>query len=210
MGAARNNDAIDFTDNDISQLGGFPLFPRLHSLLLAQNRIVNIQANVSANIPGLAILVLTKNRISELADLDPLQGCKNLVHLSLLENPVTSKEHYRHWIIYRLPTVRFLDYQRVTRAERLKATSLFGTADEPTELATKIMGIKSKNFILPTHTNGESESVKERIWTDEEKRKIRAAIANAGKLEDLAKLEKAFAEGKIPAWVLEATEAMGS
>ena len=92
MGAARDNDAIDLTDNDIAQLGNFPLQPRLRTLFLAQNRISNIQANLSSSIPNLTTLVLTKNRITELADLDPLSGFKKLVYLTLKDNPVISKE----------------------------------------------------------------------------------------------------------------------
>jgi hypothetical protein len=37
-------------------------------------------------------LVLTGNNLQELADLDALQGFEKLVHVSLVENPVTSKE----------------------------------------------------------------------------------------------------------------------
>lgn len=92
MGAARDNDAIDLTDNDIAQLGNFPLQPRLRTLFLGQNRIANIQANLSSSIPNLTTLVLTKNRMSELAELDPLGGFKKLVYLTLKDNPVTSKE----------------------------------------------------------------------------------------------------------------------
>lgn len=92
MGAARDNDAIDLTDNDIAQLGNFPLQPRLRTLFLAQNRISNIQANLSSSIPNLTTLVLTKNRISELAELDPLGGFKHLVYLTLKDNPVTNNE----------------------------------------------------------------------------------------------------------------------
>jgi Leucine-rich repeat (LRR) protein len=92
MGAARDNDAIDLTDNDIAQLGNFPLQPRLRTLFVAQNRIATIQANLSSSIPNLTTLVLTKNRISELAELDPLGGFKKLVYLSLKDNPVTTKE----------------------------------------------------------------------------------------------------------------------
>jgi Leucine-rich repeat (LRR) protein len=61
-------------------------------LFLAQNRISNIQPNISTSIPNLATLVLTKNRLTELADLDPLAGFKKLVSLTLIGNPVTSKE----------------------------------------------------------------------------------------------------------------------
>src|SRR5688500_5361340 len=88
----QENDAIDFTDNDIVHLANFPLFPRLRTLFLAQNRVQNIQANLSQVIPNLTTPVLTRNRIAQLSDLDPLAGFKNLVYLSLLGNPVANKE----------------------------------------------------------------------------------------------------------------------
>lgn len=47
-------------------------------------------------------------------------------------------QHYRYWVVWRCPTVRFLDYQKVKQAEREKAAELFGTADEPTELASSV------------------------------------------------------------------------
>jgi hypothetical protein len=88
----QDQDAIDFTDNDLSSLGNFPFFPRLRTLLLARNRITHIQPTLATSIPGLKNLVLTANNLSELADLDPLRNLDRLTHLSLLENPVTRKE----------------------------------------------------------------------------------------------------------------------
>ena len=88
----QDNDAIDLTDNDIAQLANFPLQPRLRTLFLAQNRIANIQPNLSSSIPNLQTLVLTKNRVTELADLDPLAGFKKLVFLVVTGNPVAAKE----------------------------------------------------------------------------------------------------------------------
>lgn len=35
---------------------------------------------------------MNSNSIQELADLDPLAGCKELTHLVLMDNPVTRKE----------------------------------------------------------------------------------------------------------------------
>ncbi|KAF2677139.1 U2 small nuclear ribonucleoprotein A [Lentithecium fluviatile CBS 122367] len=204
MGAARDNDAIDFTDNDIAQLGNFPLQPRLRTLFLGQNRISNIQANLSTSIPNLTTLVLTKNRLAELPDLDPLGGFKKLVYLSLIGNPVTSKENYRYWLIYLVPSLRYLDYAKIRDVERSKAKELFGTADEPTELATTIKGTKSKGFVVPSFANGDADApAKERIWTEEERAKMRAAIKAAGSLEEMARLEKDWMEGRIPAYVLE-------
>ncbi|KAH6613959.1 U2 small nuclear ribonucleoprotein A [Boeremia exigua] len=210
MGAARNNDAIDLTDNDIAQLGNFPLQPRLRTLFLGQNRISNIQPNLSTSIPNLQTLVLTKNRLTELADLDPLGGFKKLVFLCVIGNPVASKENYRYWVIWRCPTIRYLDFAKVKDVERKKAEELFGTSDEPTELASKIMGVKSTGFVAPITNGADSSYNKDRIYTDDEKSRMRAAIQAASSLAEMAKLEKDFAEGRIPAHILAGGTAMES
>ena len=108
--------------------------------------------------------MLTANNIAELADLDVLSTFPKLTHLVLMENPGTRKEvwhsqdwpwleiysvtnstiilqHYRPWVLWRCPTVRFLDYQKVKDAERKKAKELFGTAAEPSALASKVCNL---------------------------------------------------------------------
>lgn len=117
-------------------------------------------------------------------------------------------QNYRYWVIWRCPSVRYLDFAKVRDAERKKAKELFGTAEDPTELASKIMGMKSKGFVVSTFTNGGDTPTKERIWTEEEKSRMRAAIKAAGSLAEMAKLEKDFAEGRIPAHILEGGDAM--
>lgn len=88
----QDQDAIDFTDNDITILSNFPLSPRLRTLLLARNRVNSIQPTLATSIPNLTTLVLTSNNFGELADLDALRHFSKLTHLSLLENPVTRRE----------------------------------------------------------------------------------------------------------------------
>ena len=126
-----------------------------------------------------------------------------LTHLVLLENPVTSKENYRHWILYRCPSVRFLDFQKVRDAERSKAKELFGTASEPTALASKIMGIKSRAFDPGVATNGVSGGGKNgRVkLTDKERRRVEEMIRNAKSLAEITQLETALNEGRIPGGV---------
>lgn len=124
--------------------------------------------------------------------------------------------------------MRFLDYKKVKQAERTKAEELFGTADEPTELASKvgllppikwlseeayllgltdaiqIMGIKSSTFIVPT-SNGTATSgskVKRLKLTDKEKQRLQEKIKKAGSLEEIMQLEKALNEGRLPSGIL--------
>lgn len=50
------------------------------------------------------------------------------------------EQNYRYWVLWLCPTVRFLDYQKVKDAERQKARELFGSAEAPTELASRVSG----------------------------------------------------------------------
>ncbi|CAG8970799.1 hypothetical protein HYALB_00001586 [Hymenoscyphus albidus] len=202
LGVAGPHDAIDFTDNDIQFLGGFPLSPRLRTLLLARNRVSGIQATLAQSVPNLSMLVLTANDFKELADLDGLGACRGLVHLVLSENPVTRKDHYRSWVIWRCPTVRFLDYKKVKDEERNRAKELFGTVEEPTELASRTMGVKSRTFDTPS-ANGIAAAQTNKNYrvklTDKERKKVEELIRNAKSLQDIQRLEKELNEGRVPA-----------
>lgn len=199
LGAAGPHDSIDFTDNDIQVLGNFPLSPRITTLLFARNRVSSVQPSVAHSIPNLRNLVLASNSFAELADLDVLATFKRLTHLVLTDNPVTKKENYRYWVIWRCPTVRFLDYQKVKDAERQHAKKLFGTLDKPTKLATEIMGIKSSG-LGPAVADGPSDSSRlSRIkLTDKEKKRLQEMIKKASSLEEIIRLEKMLNEGRLP------------
>ncbi|POS77374.1 U2 small nuclear ribonucleoprotein A' [Diaporthe helianthi] len=204
LGVAGPQDAIDFTDNDIQVLGNFPLSPRIQTLLLARNRVATILPTLPNAIPNLKNLVLASNQLAELSDLDVLGKFVRLTHLVLADNPVTRKEYYRYWVVWRCPTVRFLDYQKVKQAEREKATELFGTAEEPTELASKIKGIKSQTFTVST-TNGEAtggSKMKRLKLTDKERQRLQERIKKASSLEEIIRLEKELEEGRLPAGIM--------
>ncbi|KIW00438.1 hypothetical protein, variant [Verruconis gallopava] len=203
--ASRDQDCIDFTDNDISVLGNFPLSPRLQTLLLTRNRISSIQPTLYRSIPNLKSLVLTQNRIVELADLEPLSRLEKLTYLILNDNPVKTKENYRLWVIWRCPKVRFLDYQKVRDAERQKANELFGSMEEPTALAAKILSIKSKaTFDVAPTANGSSSSREIRVkLTPKERKRVEEMIKNAKSIREMEELERMLSEGKIPGGVLD-------
>jgi len=86
---------------------------RLRTVLLANNRISVLSQSLHLSVPNLTTLVLTNNNISELGDLEPLKDVKSLKYLSLLGNPVREKKWYRDWLVWRIPGLRVLDFQRI-------------------------------------------------------------------------------------------------
>lgn len=178
---------------------------------MARNRVSSIQPSLANSLPHLTTLVLTANNFAELADLDVLATFRQLTHLVLLDNPVSRKENYRYWIIWRCPTVRFLDFKKVKDTERAKAKELFGTASEPSALASKVMGVKSRAFdVAPTNgttTSASSKNYRVKL-TDKERKKVEELIRNAKSLQEIIRLEKELNEGRVPAGAQDADDAM--
>ncbi|KAI1820820.1 L domain-like protein [Xylaria intraflava] len=207
LGVAGPQDAIDLVDNDIQVLGNFPLSPRIHTLLLARNRVSSIQLTLANSIPNLMNLQLESNNLSELADLDPLASFRRLTHLVLRDNPVTKKEHYRYWILWRCPSVRFLDYVKVKDAERQHAKELFGTTESPTDLAKAIMNVKSRILDAPSSLeNGAGASnlsvrMSRIKLTEKERKRLQDLIKRATSLDEITRLETLLKEGRLPAGI---------
>ena len=59
-------DAIDFSNNEIRKLDGFPLLRRLKTLLVNNNRICRIGEGLDQALPCLTELILTNNSLVEL------------------------------------------------------------------------------------------------------------------------------------------------
>ncbi|KAJ3022099.1 U2 small nuclear ribonucleoprotein A' [Thoreauomyces humboldtii] len=196
------NDVIDFTDNDIRRLEGFPTMPRLKSLLLANNRISRIDVELAKQLPNLVALILSNNLIEDTGDLDPLGAFENLVWLSLTDNPVATRKHYRHYVIHRCPKVRILDFRKVKEKERQEAAALFSGPDGialAASLSSKHAG--NKNAGSNTFEPGEALKRASKPFqgpSPEEAAKIRAAIAAATTLDEVTRLEKLLTGGVVP------------
>lgn len=125
-----------------------PVFVMFWSLLyiLFLIQIIRIGEDLVSSLPNLETLILTDNNIAELKDLDPLIPLNKLSFLSLVRCPVTLKMNYRLYVIGRMPQVslhqllnlvyylvfifirffiqlRFLDFKRITLAERKQGRS---------------------------------------------------------------------------------------
>jgi len=205
LGVARDqHDAIDFTDNAIVTLGNLPLLKRLHTLLLANNRIQSISPSIHLSVPNLHTLVLTNNNILELGDLESLKELKHLKYISLLGNPVQEKRWYREWLCWRIPSLRVLDFQRIRDKERTQAKALFVTAEGlPTALATTISTTISAPSTAATLTMDEPKAATVlgkagRLMSKEDREKIKAAIDKATTIEEVRKMERSLREGYLP------------
>jgi len=189
LGATLNQfDTIDFSDNDIRKLDNFPLLPRLKNLIFNGNRIMRFADKIDESLPNLTSLVLTNNSVQELADLDPLTTFVHLENLSLLFNPVSTKPHYREYLIYKMPNLRVLDFRRIKQKEREDAKAFFKSKkgkDIRKEIAQKV-------------SIADYEDSLRKYQTEEEINEIKRAIQNASTLEEIERLNQILRSGHIP------------
>lgn len=89
--------------------------------------------------------------------------------------------------------------------ERAKAKELFGTAEEPSALASKIMGIKSRTFDVPSAAPADrapgDKAIRVKL-TDKERKRVKEMIREAKSLQEITRLEKELNEGRIPGGAL--------
>ena len=86
-------------------------------------------------------------------------------------------------------------------AERQKAKELFGTEAEPTQLASKIMGVRSRTFDVPATRDGSTapeKSMRVKL-TSSEKKRVEKMIREAKTMQEITRLERELNEGRIPA-----------
>uniref|UniRef100_A0ACD5WBJ4 Uncharacterized protein n=1 Tax=Avena sativa TaxID=4498 RepID=A0ACD5WBJ4_AVESA len=86
LGATEDQfDMINLSDNEIVKLENFPHMNRLGTLLIKNNMITHINPTLGEFLPKIHTLVLTKNCLTTLAEIDPLASLPSLKVLSLLD-----------------------------------------------------------------------------------------------------------------------------
>lgn len=152
-----------------------------------------ISENLEEYVPNIESLVFTGNQIEELGDIDPLYTLENLSTLCLLHNPITAKPHYRPYIIYKLPQLRLLDFQKIRNKEREEAKALF-KSKKGKELQKEIAK-RAKTFVPGGNLNNIPQT---KGLSEDEMRKIREAINRASSLEEVERLQQILQSGQIP------------
>jgi len=129
-------DVIDFSDNEIKKLDNFPFMTRLNAIIMNNNYVVRVANNIGDYLPNLTTLILTNNRIVNLSELVSIASLKKLEVLSLVENSVILKTNYRLYAIYKIPTLKWLDFRKVTRTERDESAKYFKSSQGKQFLAS--------------------------------------------------------------------------
>uniref|UniRef100_A0A7S1ZH85 U2A'/phosphoprotein 32 family A C-terminal domain-containing protein n=1 Tax=Trieres chinensis TaxID=1514140 RepID=A0A7S1ZH85_TRICV len=227
LGATRDQfDAIDLSDNSIVRLENFPRLNRLESLYCSSNDVEGADGrNLGANLPQLRNLYLDRNRITSLGVLKELgENCKHLECLSLRGNPITSRQHYRLYAISSIPTLKILDYARVTKAERDRADRLSrsaagaalesdvraearadarrnaknngrgGTEDESGGVKTFEPGVGP----MGDDGTGAGAGVMAKAFTAAQREAIRKMVENAASPEEIERIEGCVRRGVFP------------
>ncbi|CAM9314416.1 unnamed protein product [Pylaiella littoralis] len=186
-------DAMDFSDNEIKKLENFPRYKRLSSLLFCNNHISKISEELGTSLPNLSCLILTNNKLSTLAELKGLGTCTNLKMLSLLHNEVVNKQYYRLYVINLVPSLKQLDFQKVTVKERESAARLAKSQAGQ----TMMQDVAKQAEKAKTFTPG-APAAEEQKLTDEHRAIYADRIAKATTVEEIEMLSKKIQAGIIP------------
>lgn len=203
LGATENQfDSIDFSDNAVVRLEGFPKLPRLSALYLNNNRISRIARQLEDAIPRLEWLILTNNKLTNLVDLEPLQTLPRLKYLSLIDNPVTKQPGYRLFMINRCKKLKVLDFRKVKDAEREEAKKMFEGQNAPAPTVATFEPEEELAAATGKKAGGEGEPSIRKGPTPEQVMAIKAAIAAASTLDEVRRLEDALTTGQLPSELL--------
>lgn len=173
-------EVIDFTNNLLVELANIPEgFRNLEVLLLANNSISRVEGIPNDN--SIRSITMAHNNLSSIEHI--WRNFGSLENLILEGNPVTEREHYREFMAWLLPSLRALDYARITDAERKKGEEIFGTdRDDWNEHAMVFAG------------KGEKEEIKVKEnkvnLGDEERKELMERLQNASSMDEITSIEE--------------------
>jgi len=205
LGACQDQfDAIDFSDNEVGKLENFPLLNRVRSLAFNNNHITKIALGLSESLPNIDTLILTNNRIVNLADLDPLSDLSTLRNLSIIDNVVSKKPNYRFYVISKLPDLRVLDFKKIKRKEREESEKLYGAPVRKQKGKKKTQKQVAKTFIPGEASDSSAPATTTTTTTTaapndrsllEAQLVFKVAVQNAKTIDEVNRLERAINTG---------------
>jgi len=165
-------DAYDMSDNDITKFDGFPILKKASYFYCNNNRISFIAGDLHIKLPNLKEISLINNDIRSFSDIKRLEKCKQLKTLSLTRNAITLQENYRLFTIYSIPSLRYLDFNRIREKERQDAKRMFEETEAGVDFVKQIAARvkEEKETILFDDNEASDEEMDEH---DEQERRER-------------------------------------
>mmetsp|Transcript_14329 Transcript_14329/g.25665 ORF Transcript_14329/g.25665 Transcript_14329/m.25665 type:complete len:417 (+) Transcript_14329:73-1323(+) len=190
LGAVKDQvDVIDLSDNEIERVDNLPKLRRLKWLLLSNNQVSRIQTGLHQVVPQLRVLVLSNNRVSLLSEIDKLTGFKHLEVLNLHDNPVQHVEHYRLYVIHKIPSITLLDHDRVRKKERDAAREMFASESG----RQFVRGVEKQGAAMSKDQNSAGL-----VLSPEQKDALRVALVNSTTQTEIERIERMLRAGMVP------------
>lgn len=127
-------------------------------------------------------------------------------------SPFSERQHYRLYVISKIPTLKMLDFIKIKQSERDRAKRLASSAagaameaDAKIEAREAAVAISETNYDYNENNNtfepGEGKSAEESFATQfsvEQKAKIREMVSNAASAEEIDRIESLVKRGIFP------------
>ena len=171
---------------------------RLNSIFASNNYISKV-GNLGEHLQSITVLVLTNNKIQDLTEINNIATLKKLEHLSLLDNPVMLKQNYRNYVIYKMPTLKSLDFQKILQTERENVTKYFKTAAgkgllntlSPDNISSSYDEESKNEALEPNQESSTAPAATPQLTlTEEQKKLVRDAIQKAKSKDEIDLIEK--------------------
>jgi protein phosphatase 1 regulatory subunit 7 len=110
--------------NRIQIVKGFTKLDKLRVLDLSINDITLLGG--LSQLISLRTLLLSKNKIKHVKQMNFLENLAYLSEVDLCYNPIQERRYYRYQVINKLPMIKILDGTEVSAEEVVKAENLYG------------------------------------------------------------------------------------
>jgi hypothetical protein len=121
------------------------------------------------------------------------------------------RQHYRLYTIQQIPSLKTLDYTRITKTERERAERLANSAAGAalqSDVQSEAKNGSTSTTTTKTFVPGEGESAKESFvtsFTKEQKEEIRELVANARSPAEIDEIERSVKRGIFPSFARKRT-----
>lgn len=181
---AKPTHILDLTNNELTSLPDLRSRSDIHTILLSRNQINVLDGRVLPR--RTRNLVVADNNISTFEQLNGLKGAPDtLENLVLRGNQVCHSEGYREHVIRTVPSLKVLDFERVTKQERQRSKEVQPSEVSAEATVTDIRRDKSSEIMHLVVSK----------MSEEKRNELKEQLTSATSLAEIARIEKLLSGG---------------